>query len=442
MSVVKNGKKVAVVGAGIAGLSAAYYLNKFGYSVEVFEGSGRVGGRMTTDKVEDCLIDRGAQFLSESYSTLLPLINEVGLSSDLLESSPWAAVRRDQKIRRFSINSPFSPISSGYIKPLEALRFLLGMARLRSKIDTLSLSDYAAWSDFDNELASDFISREFGREFLEYLIEPQTQGFFYQAPEESSKAMAMMLLSFGLKKGKVLALRNGMGSLPEAIAKSLNVRLNCPISKIYKGLEGEVLLESPSGRFVADRVVIATTATVAKLIYEPTNDIERSLISTKYSSTVNIGIASHQDWQLPSNLNGVYGLLVPRLERHLIAGVGIESNKGPNRVKYGQLIDVMLDGQKSSAFLEQSEAEILGNISSELEILFPDIFRNIRLSHFVKWKDAEPMSPIGRSLNIKMYKESLNPTAKIVLAGDYMGFAYTDSAAATGKWTAEFIHRT
>lgn len=55
-------KNIAVIGAGIAGLTAAYYLKKQGYTVTVYEASNRVGGRMTTDRVSDCLIDRGAQF--------------------------------------------------------------------------------------------------------------------------------------------------------------------------------------------------------------------------------------------------------------------------------------------------------------------------------------------------------------------------------------------
>ncbi len=74
-------KSVAVIGAGIAGLTSAYYLKRAGFQVNVLEASGRVGGRMSSDLIDGCIIDRGAQFLSESYSTLLPLIKEVGLNT-------------------------------------------------------------------------------------------------------------------------------------------------------------------------------------------------------------------------------------------------------------------------------------------------------------------------------------------------------------------------
>lgn len=55
-------EKVIVIGAGIAGLTAAYYLRKQGMDVEVLESSSRVGGRMTSDTSEGYIIDRGAHF--------------------------------------------------------------------------------------------------------------------------------------------------------------------------------------------------------------------------------------------------------------------------------------------------------------------------------------------------------------------------------------------
>ncbi len=91
---------IAVVGAGIAGLTAAYYLKQYGYKITVYEASNRVGGRMTTDNINGCLIDRGAQFLSPYYSTLMPLIHEFNLESELVEISPWVGIVRKNKIRR------------------------------------------------------------------------------------------------------------------------------------------------------------------------------------------------------------------------------------------------------------------------------------------------------------------------------------------------------
>lgn len=61
---------VVVVGAGVAGLSAARELTRQGRSVVVLESSDRVGGRITTDEVDGFLIDRGFQVLNPAYPHL------------------------------------------------------------------------------------------------------------------------------------------------------------------------------------------------------------------------------------------------------------------------------------------------------------------------------------------------------------------------------------
>ena len=70
--------KVLVIGAGIAGLTAAWQLQKAGMNVKVLEASGRVGGRMSTDSVNGFVVDRGAQFLSSHYALLLSMVRELG----------------------------------------------------------------------------------------------------------------------------------------------------------------------------------------------------------------------------------------------------------------------------------------------------------------------------------------------------------------------------
>lgn len=69
--------RLVVVGAGIAGLTAAYRLKRAGYNPIVFERAEKVGGRMATDVVDDFTIDYGAQFLYDNFSLLPNLIREV-----------------------------------------------------------------------------------------------------------------------------------------------------------------------------------------------------------------------------------------------------------------------------------------------------------------------------------------------------------------------------
>jgi len=89
------GKRVIVVGAGIAGLAAGHTLSRQGFSVKILEASSRVGGRMTTDFVDGFVIDRGAQFLSSDYLSM-------PFSEGAAESGIWAAqtiIRAHEKCR-------------------------------------------------------------------------------------------------------------------------------------------------------------------------------------------------------------------------------------------------------------------------------------------------------------------------------------------------------
>ena len=62
--------RVAVVGAGLAGLTAAIYLERRSVEVTVFEASDRVGGRVTTDSIDGFRCDRGFQVINPSYSEI------------------------------------------------------------------------------------------------------------------------------------------------------------------------------------------------------------------------------------------------------------------------------------------------------------------------------------------------------------------------------------
>ncbi|MGK0521388.1 MAG: protoporphyrinogen oxidase, partial [Planctomycetota bacterium] len=59
--------KVAIVGAGLAGLCCARQLAADGVACRIFEASDRVGGRVATDRQDGFLLDRGFQVFLTSY---------------------------------------------------------------------------------------------------------------------------------------------------------------------------------------------------------------------------------------------------------------------------------------------------------------------------------------------------------------------------------------
>src|SRR3989304_8622298 len=75
--------RIAVIGAGIAGLTAAYTLQKRGFAVQVFEREDTPGGRMRSEQRGDFVIERGAQFIASSYRDMRALAAELGIADSV-----------------------------------------------------------------------------------------------------------------------------------------------------------------------------------------------------------------------------------------------------------------------------------------------------------------------------------------------------------------------
>lgn len=431
-------KQVIVIGAGIAGLSAAHRLQRRGCQVTVLEAAARLGGRMSTDRREGYRIDRGAQFLSTGYDAINGLIGELGLAAALAPTSQCSGIVRDARVRVFDHGKPWTLASSGLLRWRELLRLGLFSARGARRSRRLALDDYAAWHAWDHECTADAIMRHAGSAALEYLFEPVLEGFYFQDPETTSMALSMLVGGYGARGHRTVTLHDGMGSLTEALAAGLDVRLSSPALAVAAD-GARVRVQTAGDVLQADHVVLAATASAARALHYPACAATRAVLATAYSATINIGIA------VPGGIGtervgaSVYGLLVPRRERQVIAAVGIESRKSRGAVPRGELLNVMLDGKAGARLVDAPEAAVLAEVLPELEQYFPGVGRGMAFAHFCRWREAEPRSPVGRSHAIGAYRAACRPGQQIVLAGDYLAAPTTDGAAGSGLWAAELI---
>lgn len=431
--------QVIVIGAGIAGLTAAHFLTNAGLSVKVLEASGRVGGRMTTDAVNGFLVDRGAQFLSSEYRLLLSLANELGLGNMVRETSPWSAIVRNGQIRRMRADNPLHVLTSGLLGISASVKLGWRSWQLRRSLNSLALNDYSQWASFDNESAASWANRVTDSSVTEYLIEPMLHGFYFQEPEETSLSLALALLAFGFRRGLTLTLSGGIGTLPEAIASRLDVVLNSPVVSIESGADS-VTITTDTSRINADHVILAIPATDAQRLYSSGDEIARRLMATRYSANINIAVMTNDRFRLPDSLEAVYGLLIPRIERRNIAAIGIESNKNRDCAPQGQLLNIMLSNTASGSMMAMTDDAIVHTVILEAEKFFPGLSRQIATTRIYRWKQAEPHSHVGRATDLFRYRNSGRPLdQRVMLAGDYMSMPFTEGAAESGKWAAEQI---
>ncbi|WP_430592057.1 flavin monoamine oxidase family protein [Humidisolicoccus flavus] len=74
-------KDVVVIGAGVAGLTAATRLRREGFTVAVLEARERVGGRLWTDIIDGAMLEIGGQWVSPDQSALIETLDELGLET-------------------------------------------------------------------------------------------------------------------------------------------------------------------------------------------------------------------------------------------------------------------------------------------------------------------------------------------------------------------------
>ena len=98
--------KIAIIGAGITGLAAAFKLKEAGLSPTIFEKSPFIGGRTSSEKIEGFVLEKGAYTIPEYHKNLLALIDKLDLSDNLIEISGNSSLYRNGQEHKLEIGAP------------------------------------------------------------------------------------------------------------------------------------------------------------------------------------------------------------------------------------------------------------------------------------------------------------------------------------------------
>ena len=341
--------KVVVVGGGIAGLAAARRLEELVAGVEVVlvERSGRLGGKLLTERDGGYVVEGGADSFLSRKPRGMGLVEELGLADELVGrrlENARTFVRRGEELH--PLPEGLTGMIPTNLDALERSGLLSPEGRERLAAEP-EIPPAPAGGD---ESIASFVSRRLGREAYERLVEPLLTGIYGGDGEQLSLAATFPnLRALELEHGSLLrgleaqpspppgghqpfvSLRDGMGALAEAAARSLSrTRLLMERDAVAArphaaGYEveldgGEVL--------AADGVVLAAPAfVVAELLEELDAELADEHAEIPYASSVIVTLA-YRDVGRP--LDG-YGYLVPRAEGSDVLACTWSSSKWESR---------------------------------------------------------------------------------------------------------------
>ena len=398
-------KEATVVGAGIAGMLAAYSLDRAGYSVTLFEEKARAGGLIQTQNTEHGIAESAAHSLMAT-APVRELCSDLGV--ELLEPRKDAKAKyivRDGKLCRFPLT-------------------------IREAFDTLGHAAFARSSGPDPQRLDIWARRHLGDAALEYLLTPFVRGIYGVQPAELGVSTAFPFLD--LPAGKTLlgamlgrhrngaskkekkghaAPRFGMGDLVKRLEQRLEQRLG---PRFRKGKPVNHLPE-------AANVIIATPAhAAAKLIRTASAPLADKLMGVRYTPIVSATVfVDRHAFTRP--LHGV-GVLMPAREQTKSLGILFNSSSFDYRVVDGSRFasfTVMMGGTAQPQWLAVSDEEIRQALKLELATLLGILEPHEVVIH--RWPAALPQYSIDLSAVWDYARSSWCATPGHLLFGNYTG---------------------
>lgn len=439
-------QKVAIIGAGITGLTAGFELKQRGVDCTVYEASDRVGGCIETVREDGFLVECGPNSILDTHPNLGKLIARLGIEGNKLPAKPAASNRFIVRDGR-PIALPVSPpafIKSKAFSPKAKLR-LLREPFIKSKSN-------------EQESLADFVVRRLGQEFLDYAINPFVSGVYAGDPAKLSTAHAFPKLYAleqeygslikgaikGAKKRKqraetaskdarMFTFDDGMEVLPRHLAAKLGdaVRLNTPT-------DGFQCLENRSWNVNGEEFTDVLLAIPAHAMAQLDTPFDLSSFSGIYYppvASLSLGFGINQ---FMHRLNG-FGMLIPKVENRFSLGALFPSSVFSGRAPGGMaLLTVFIGGSQSPGRALLDEDEMLANVLDDLRGLLgldgaPDF------KHISVWPKAIPQYVVGYEKHLNYMAQMEKEYPGIHFAGHYRDGISVANSILSGIDVAERI---
>jgi protoporphyrinogen/coproporphyrinogen III oxidase len=441
-----------IIGGGISGLSAAYYLAKGGIRPLLLERRPRVGGVIRTQVEQGCILEEGPDGFMAAKPWAMNLIRELGLADQVMGSNDHSRVTYIVK------KGKLVPMPEGLmmmvptkILPLVETPLLSWGAKIRMGLEFFRQPPQRPLPD---RSVYEFLLDHYGEECIDYLAEPLLAGVYGGDPRDMSvNSVLARFVEIEKKYGSLtrgvlavprpkssggggsflLTLKPGLGALIDALKPSADT-IQADVETIERSAAG-FRIRANGAWMEADHVIVATTACeAAPLVADMQPELANLLAGIPYTSSVTLSlgyIARTFDHPLQG-----HGFLVPKKERKFIFGCTWVGNKFDHRVpSHMVVLRCFLGGDALSlsdkAVVDGARADLRGIMGLEAEPVFHNVAR---------WPNSMAQYTVGHVQRVERIEDLTRSIPGLHLAGNaYHGIGIPDCVRMGQEAAAKII---
>lgn len=459
-------KRIAIIGGGTSGLSAAITLERAraaGAELEyaIFEAAPRLGGVLITERVDDCLVEAGPDSFLTEKSWGLDFVRSLGLGDQLIGSND------PDRITYILVKGRLIPIPDGLmfmvptkIAPIISTPLFSWGAKLRFAREYFQKPN--ARGGERDETVAELVDRHFGPEMVERLADPLLAGVYGGAAADLSAAAVLprfveMEKRYGsLSRGMLQArkqraaagtgassaaasppplftsLKGGMQQLVDTIVPQLAEGAARTGNKVVAiGRQDEKWMVAPEQGSMEefDSVIMALPANQAgRLLERISAPLAEELQQVPYSSSM-VVVCGYDQRDLASAPPG-FGFLVPRSEGRRILACTFVHAKFPHRAPPGRgLVRCFIGGWGNEAVLDTPDDEVFAAVAKDLRDIV-GITAAPRFARVYRWRGAMAQYVCGHLARVRRIEELRRGIPGLELAGNaYRGIGVPDCIA-------------
>jgi oxygen-dependent protoporphyrinogen oxidase len=458
--------RIAIIGGGIAGLAAAYELEKArsaGAPVDytLFEERPQLGGSLASEIVQGAVLERGPDSFLTEKPAAAELCRELGLGGELLPSND-AARKTFIVVRNRLVALPDGLM---FLVPTKLIpTALTPLFSLRTKIRMGMELLHPPRPCVDDESVAALVKRHFGQEAVDRLADPLLSGIYGgDATQLSAQTVLPRMVEMERQYGSLTrgmlaahrkmraaaknlsktpnrgaaaiftALRGGMQQLVDALVARLNpasIKTAIPVRAIAKSASGWTI-DAGGAREDYDALIMAAPAWVAGALLEQVDaPLGADLSAIPYSSSITINLIYDEAriGQLPEG----FGFLVPAVEGRSMLACTFVHRKFLGRTPPGKAVfRAFLGGMNNEALLSEPDEALVAIVRREMsEILGAKIFSaNVAPEHtqVSRWGRAMAQYSVGHRERMQRINARVAAIPSLRLAGNaYDGIGVSD----------------